>query len=203
MIANATETMRQNINPVNFLLARKFCEKIASWSKKLDIKSHLDFGCGEGQFTRYMANMLPWVSFVGYDISEESIGKARKYQSSNLIFISSLNGDIFDSVSCSFVLHETNAEKAFGEVNNVLKKDGILMVLDYNLTKITQEEFCRKFGCQREQREIQRMGVEQAYRLHTERGIDDFINLAENSGFDIEVARAFNNGYFAFVGSKK
>ena len=203
MIENATETIRQNINPVNFFLARKFCEKIASWSKKLGIKSHLDFGCGDGKFTSYMANMLPEVSFVGYDTSNELIEGARKSQSSNLMFISSLNGDIYDSASCSFVLHETDAEKAFREVNSVLKKDGILMVLDYNLTKVTQEEFCRKFGCQREQREIQRLGIERAYRIHTKTGIDDFIKLAENSGFQIEVARAFNNGYFAFVGSKQ
>ena len=195
------------VNFVNIELARKFCRKIVSWVKllrELKIKSHLDFGCGDGHFTHYMSLSLPEVNFLGYDASEDLVLKARrKYENDNLGFISYLNGDLFDSASCCFVIHETETREVLDSISGVLREKGLLMVLDYNMINIGVQEFNERFCCQRELQEIQRIGFEQAYRIHTAKGIDDFIDLAENSGFQTEGARAFSNGHFVWIGTKK
>ena len=40
-------------------------------------KCIIDFGCADGAMVRFLAPLFPDIMFVGYDINEELIGRAR------------------------------------------------------------------------------------------------------------------------------
>src|SRR5690606_34171042 len=50
----------------------------------------IDYGCGHGHFTNYLARMFPSIQFVGLDVSSKLIevatAKAKEWSLSNVLF---------------------------------------------------------------------------------------------------------------------
>ncbi|QGY42355.1 methyltransferase domain-containing protein [Maribellus comscasis] len=101
----------------------------------------LEAGCGVGAQTKIIAAKNPGSHFISVDISEESLKEAGKNIKSlgiqNVefrhadIFKLPFKDEIFDSVIICFVLeHLHNPVLALKELSRVLKKGGIMMVIE-------------------------------------------------------------------------
>jgi len=100
----------------------------------------LDIGCGSGLALIEMAAAFPKSRFMGYDISEESIGRATQSAAqrgvSNVSFkiqdVSQMNAtDRFDLVTAFDVIHDqANPALVLSEVNAALRKGGTFLMQD-------------------------------------------------------------------------
>ncbi len=108
----------------------KKIEKLPKGSKILDI------GCAEGYTVKYLYDIFgKKYNYVGVDLSENRIERAKKLNIPNSLFIVSngenikLNSNSFDCVLCSQVLeHVKNEENLLSEIKRLLKKDGIYQI---------------------------------------------------------------------------
>jgi SAM-dependent methyltransferase len=101
----------------------------------------LEAGCGVGSQTKIIARKNPETHFISVDLSEESIDAAYEliqylaidnveFQQAD-IFKLPFNDETFDSVFICFVLeHLHNTVGALTELKRVLKKDGMIMVIE-------------------------------------------------------------------------
>lgn len=99
--------------------------------------SVLDVGTQHGDFISVMMkSMKDYDAFVGIDISEEDLEKARKEVIADSVEFKLMNGeelkfedDAFDTVSISHSLHHlANIDTVLGEMLRVLKPDGYLIL---------------------------------------------------------------------------
>ena len=106
--------------------------------KKAKQRKVLDYGCGVGSITEQIAKFNP-KELVGIDISEVSISKANenaKKQDLQIEYLVdncenlNLKENTFDLVFGSGILHHLNIDKAFNQINRVLKKDGEMVFLE-------------------------------------------------------------------------
>ena len=106
--------------------------------KKATQRIVLDYGCGVGSITEQIAKFNP-KELVGIDISEVSISKANenaKKQDLQIEYLVdncenlNLKENTFDLVFGSGILHHLNIDKAFNQINRVLKKDGEMVFLE-------------------------------------------------------------------------
>ncbi|MEL6177559.1 MAG: methyltransferase domain-containing protein [Myxococcota bacterium] len=104
----------------------------------------LDVACGPGNFTRYFAEVVegdPASVVVGMDLSWPMLGQARKGQPRSVgaaQLLRYVRGDAarlpvadesFDRVHCAAALHIVDdIDRVLGELNRVLKPDGIAVV---------------------------------------------------------------------------
>jgi 2-polyprenyl-3-methyl-5-hydroxy-6-metoxy-1,4-benzoquinol methylase len=165
----------------------------------------LDFGCGDGIFTNCLNDISPFSDIVGYDHCERVVKNAllRKVNG-NMTFSSSreiLIPEKYDSVVSTFVSHENDSD-IFLDMYDVLKKDGSLCVLDYNLKGVGREEFSRIFASDIEVAEIESMGFNEAWRIHTAKGLDECVMDAERVGFETISSQVLGDNYFLWVGKK-
>ena len=104
-----------------------------------------DLGCGVGMATTLLAELVgPGGHVVGVDASGEQIAQARALLPpgvSNVSFIEAgatdtgLPGGSFDLVYCRFLLiHLTDPTQALREMHRLLRRDGILVCEDGDLT---------------------------------------------------------------------
>jgi SAM-dependent methyltransferase len=104
-----------------------------------------DLGCGVGMVTTLLAELVgPDGQVVGADASGEQIARARELLPpgvSNVSFIEAsaadtgLPAESFDLVYCRFLLlHLTDPEQALREMHRLLRRDGILVCEDGDLT---------------------------------------------------------------------
>src|SRR3990167_456488 len=101
--------------------------------------SMLDIACGTGELLKRFAEKFPEAIFVGIDLTEGMIAKAKE-KTWNLSNVSVLIGNAeklsfcdssFDVVLISDALHHMFApETAVHEVRRVLKKDGLFLLVD-------------------------------------------------------------------------
>ena len=98
----------------------------------------LDFGCGIGKNLETVVNFNP-KEITAIDISDVSIEKAKKNSenfNSKIIFKTSncestgLEGEKFDLVYGSGILHHLKLEKAIIEIKRVLKKEGKIVFVE-------------------------------------------------------------------------
>lgn len=100
----------------------------------------LDIGCGSGWALIEMAAAYPQSRFTGYDISEESIGRAQRFAEergvSNVTFqvqdVSQMNAvSEFDLVTAFDVIHDqANPAQVLSEVNAALRPGGTFLMQD-------------------------------------------------------------------------
>lgn len=171
----------------------------------------LDYGCGDGMFTRFLTYLhgensdIP-VKVVGYDPKPENINLAikRNYSFDNIRFTSDneLVGAQYDAAWSLFVLHHDKEKESLEEIFSSIKKGGHLMVLDYDIKGVSKDKFRKLFKKDRELHEITDHGLEGAYSLHTRLGLEDCINDAETVGFKTILEDKISKKYFLWIGMK-
>lgn len=99
----------------------------------------LEIGCGNGDFTRYLAEETQ-ASILAVDISPELIKIAReKIKNPNVVFdvanIENLpfEAESFDVIIGKSILHHLNLEKTLPEIKRVLKKEGRIFFSEPNM----------------------------------------------------------------------
>lgn len=122
--------------------------------KRIDPKKGdqvLDLGCGTGNITKVLADLVkPGGKVVGIDPDETRIKIAKeKYAASNIEYLvagtANMPGEEYDLIYCNYVLHWVkNNETIFRDTVKILKKDGrfSFIVLD----TITQETIDKDLG---------------------------------------------------------
>lgn len=166
---------------------------------------HLDYGCGDGVFTRALKNLQEEGIMVGYDISPDQIKACKSLGGDKMYYTSSTRNmrpyQPFRSATLNFVLHETE-DSVLEDVYNVLAPGGLLAVMDYHLKGKNQSDFRDIFIAQQEQKEIEEMGFHKAFAVHTAKNLADCIHAAEKRGFETEHSETFGGKYFLWVGKK-
>ncbi len=115
-------------------------KRIVSLAELKSGGNFLDLGCGTGFAVHYAAELLKGQgNFVGIDISEGMIAKARENAAGieNIRFYRAsseelpLENDYFDAIICTNSFHHyLNPGKALAEVFRVLKPGGRIFILD-------------------------------------------------------------------------
>ena len=59
-------------------MAKSVWDKAFFMDKIPSAKCVIDFGCADGAMIRYLSSLYPDITFIGYDISEELVERARK-----------------------------------------------------------------------------------------------------------------------------
>lgn len=122
-------------------MAKSVWDKAFFMDKIPGAKCVIDFGCADGAMIRYLSSLYPDITFIGYDISEELVERARKTPpfNSNLTYYSGVckNLDVLMEmatiqfipaeicINFSSVLHEvyssTGGIEVIRDVINTLK----------------------------------------------------------------------------------
>lgn len=104
-------------------------------------KNVLDLGCGDGKSAYYIDSLCDINSYVGIDISEKSIIKAKSRNINNTTFRAYDGKNIpyednsFDIVFIACVLHHIdvdNRQDILSECYRVLKKGGEIIIFEHN-----------------------------------------------------------------------
>ncbi|WP_339733599.1 class I SAM-dependent methyltransferase [uncultured Gimesia sp.] len=116
----------------------------------------LDIGCGSGLALIEMAAAFPESRFTGYDISEESIERAKKCAVergvSNVTFqvqdVSQMNAaHSFDLVTAFDVIHDqANPAKVLSEVNATLRPGGTFLMQDIAASSNVEQNITNPLG---------------------------------------------------------
>lgn len=123
-------------DPEQYVLGNYFQTKINEQFRKTFSREPtgtiLDVGCGDGQYTRFLAGIYPKGRILGIDSSAEMIEHATHlWASNNLSFAVHRIEDfqppsMFDFVLSFWCLHWTNIAKALPNIFQALKMDGRL-----------------------------------------------------------------------------
>lgn len=151
-------------------------------------QKHLDFGCGSGITTSFLAEATPNSQVIGYDIDQEKIKFAQQFnRSRNLNFTDSLEflkQNQFDSISLNFVYHEIDPD-TLKQVSELLKPNGKIIVIDYQMKGLSKDEFVKNFNTATEKKEIQDHGLDKIWQDHTQKNVDDCSTDLKNLNFNI------------------
>jgi ubiquinone/menaquinone biosynthesis C-methylase UbiE len=100
----------------------------------------LEVGCGSGRALNLMASEFPKSSFVGYDLSEEAIGRAqsaaKKSRLKNVSFrvkdVSNIGeSERFGLIAAFDAIHDqAKPDKVLGEIARALRPDGTFLMQD-------------------------------------------------------------------------
>ena len=111
-------------------LNKDFINLIKVNAKSVDV---LDYGCGSGNFAKEVSLFEP-KKITAVDISEQAIKRAKdKLENPKINFKVdncenlSLESNTFDIAYGSGILHHLDLKKSLGELNRVLKKNGIIV----------------------------------------------------------------------------
>ncbi len=116
----------------------------------------LDIGCGSGLALIEMAATFPQSRFTGFDISEESIGRAQESATkrgvSNVTFrvqdVSQMNlTDTFDLITAFDVIHDqAKPDQVLREVNAALKPGGTFLMQDIAASSNVEQNISNPLG---------------------------------------------------------
>ena len=169
-------------------------------------KKILDYGCGQGTITN-LIKMLSGNGLVyGYDPDKFKIECAKKKERRNIFFTSSLeniNGNKFESIFSSFVLHESGF-KLINKMAYFLMPEGYLIVLDHDKKGISFDNF-EEYLTEQDKKNHKELSIEDIWKQHTKYELKDCISFAENNGFKTIRAYAhkdLNFGAYLWIGKK-
>jgi len=107
-------------------------KKFISLEKEIVI---VDFGCGNGQVIKEIKLINPEAEYIGLDVSEKALEKARKILPNHKFYKIEdgaefpLNDNSVDFIFSSEVIeHIYDTENAFSEIARILKPDGKLLI---------------------------------------------------------------------------
>lgn len=101
----------------------------------------LDFGCGDGNSSKYIRKHFPNTRIVGVDISKKSIDQSKLKKIDNSSFhtfdgkSTTFKDEDFDFIFVSMVFHHINKvfyKEVLQELSRLLKKGGRLYVFEHN-----------------------------------------------------------------------
>ncbi len=99
--------------------------------EKITDKKVLEIGCSNGLAAKKYSKYFR--TYLGIDISDKAINKAKSLKLKNTRFICSdahllpIENNYFDCVIVNSLLHHLDLKKSLKEINRVLKKDGYLI----------------------------------------------------------------------------
>ncbi len=109
--------------------------------KYYNVKEVIDLCCGTGEQLYYLKNDGFFTKLVGIELDKAMFNESKKYgdfcinrDARNTKF----KAESFDGAIISFALHEMpweNAKEILKEATRILKKDGILIIVDYSFLK--------------------------------------------------------------------
>lgn len=111
----------------------------------------LDVGCGSGIWTSAFAKKYPSSKVIGMEYSEEAVARAKSYlQKQEIANIDIVAADVttlpddwidkFDVILMFDVLHDLgNPSAAIIELKKVLKRDGVLMIIEPKISSYHQK----------------------------------------------------------------
>jgi SAM-dependent methyltransferase len=112
----------------------ELCRRVTNGNVKV-----LELGCGGGEFTQYLASVLP-KPLIGIDVSHQLIKLAKDKVMSkdvHLVVASAENlpfrDGSFDVVIGNSVLHHLHLESAFSQIISVLKSKGRILFSEPNM----------------------------------------------------------------------
>jgi len=132
-------------DPLLFVFLYPIRKKLIQELKSFQDKKILDLCCGTGDQLKRMAKK-GFENLHGLDISEAMLKLARKKPDPNIHFYQEDAGNTrfeaesFDTIMISFAIHEKEREvqeKMLFEAERVLKKDGLLVIVDYQMEQKT------------------------------------------------------------------
>ncbi len=162
---------------------------------------HLDIGCGNGSLSRYLSNQKPSSFIKGFDTDKTKINQARFHRRYNLDFTDSIKttDDNFSSASCIFVFHEAG-EDIFSTISKILHYGSFLSIVDYQLKNSNQSSFIEKFSSSMEKDELNQIGPNSAYQIHTRYDLSDCISMSEKYNFKTISNQIIKDKYFVWIG---
>ncbi|HLD04596.1 MAG TPA: hypothetical protein VJG90_02645 [Candidatus Nanoarchaeia archaeon] len=108
----------------------------------------------------------------------------------------------FRSASAFFKFNFQGTE-LFSDIRPLLSDIAPLVVVDYDMVGMTQEEFFARFRAQAEIAEIRMLGMDEAYQTYTHVGLENCVGIADDAGFATLEAERFLGQYFIWVGVKQ
>lgn len=171
--------------PVYLFHAAQVCEVIHPGDTVLDL------GCGPATQLALVARLNPATRFVGVDLSDEMLQRARRYVAdSALANVELRQGDItrldtfpdrsVDAVMSTVVLHHLPdveaLERTFAQVARVLKPGGGLYIVDFGHLK--SEKSIEYFAYQYTDRQPELFTLDYLYSLRAAFSVHDFRRLA-------------------------
>ncbi len=175
----------------------------------------LVFGCGTDPLPRYVEVFFPGALVTAYDIDPKKIILAEKIAQrkriNNLLYTSQKPLKQFEIVLVSYVLHH-NPEELGKEATSFITQEGLIGILDYDMKNLPRETFFRNWGKIPEERtELEKIGFNEAFRLHTTFGLEDCrnlmtkldINYLDSQGRIKTLWNNFESTNFYFIGRKR
>lgn len=170
--------------PVYLFHCAQICEVIKPGDTVLDL------GCGPATQLAMVARLNPQTQFIGMDLSNEMLSKARTYvEEQGLTNIEFRQGDItrlsglpdasIDAVMSTVVLHHlpdlAALESTFAEIKRVLKPGGGLYLVDFGHLK--SEKSIHDFAYQYADRQAELFTLDYLYSLRAAFWPEDFFRL--------------------------
>lgn len=138
-------------------LRNNITENIKAYAGNTKIDSIVDFGCSVGVSTQYLYNAFYPKTMVGIDLSPYFLSVAQHVSDKRYQPIDFIHGNIedthlpsnhYDMVSCIFVVHEVPkrvVENILQEAYRILKKTGIVVIVDLDSQKVSEKFGKNKF----------------------------------------------------------
>lgn len=152
----------------------------------------IDLGCGPATQLAMVARMNPETSFIGIDLSDDMLARARTYlDEQRLTNVELRKGDIsrlsfladrsIDAAFSTVALHHLpdldSLDRTFAEVSRILKPDGGVYLADFGHLK--SEKSILQFAYQYADRQPELFTLDYLYSLRAAFNVFDFRRLTE------------------------
>jgi hypothetical protein len=166
-------------------------------SKNVPLHDILIFGCGDSSLPRLSYHKLNPQLLIAYDINKVKIdnknGRIKTnpdYQSLNIKFTHEKPKEKYDLVLSVAVFHE-NPEQISREMIELTKKGGLIGLIDYDMKNMERTDFFNRWGhYTKEKDELNQIGENESYKIHTTSGLKDCEKIMKQKG----ITKKFSKG---------